>query len=39
MSSGLSKARLGRMRHTMAGYAESGDVPGIVAAASPQLLR
>jgi CubicO group peptidase (beta-lactamase class C family) len=30
MSSGLSKARLGRMHHTMAGYVESGEVPGIV---------
>jgi CubicO group peptidase (beta-lactamase class C family) len=30
MSSGLSKVRLGRMHHTMAGYVEAGEVPGIV---------
>jgi CubicO group peptidase (beta-lactamase class C family) len=27
---GLSKARLGRMHHVMAGYVERGEVPGIV---------
>ncbi len=30
MSSGLSKARLGRMHRTMARYVESGEVPGVV---------
>ncbi|MGH3429043.1 MAG: serine hydrolase domain-containing protein [Mycobacteriales bacterium] len=30
MSSGLSKARLGRMHQTMAAYVESGEVPGVV---------
>ncbi|MGH8219104.1 MAG: serine hydrolase domain-containing protein [Steroidobacteraceae bacterium] len=30
MSSGFSKARLGRMHRMMAGYVESGEVPGIV---------
>jgi hypothetical protein len=28
--SGLSKARLGRIHDVMAGYAERGEVPGIV---------
>jgi CubicO group peptidase (beta-lactamase class C family) len=30
MNSGFSKARLGRMHHTMAAYVEAGEVPGIV---------
>ncbi len=30
MSSGLSTARLGRIHQTMAGYVESGEVPGVV---------
>ncbi|MGH8229555.1 MAG: serine hydrolase domain-containing protein [Steroidobacteraceae bacterium] len=30
MSSGLSKARLGRLHGVMAGYVEAGEVPGIV---------
>jgi hypothetical protein len=29
-TSGLSKARLGRMHDVMAGYVERGDVPGVV---------
>jgi hypothetical protein len=30
MSSGLSKARLGRMHAAMVGYVERGEIPGIV---------
>ncbi len=30
MSSGLSKARLGRLHHVMAGYVKAGEVPGVV---------
>ena len=33
-SSGLSKARLGRLREAMSGYVERGSVPGIVTAVS-----
>ncbi len=33
-SGGFSKARLGRMRETMAGYVERGAVPGLVTAVS-----